>query len=104
MMFKKTMIEKILAGEKTMTCRRTKLYKPGTVTNLMCDKDYSKLTGKYIKITAVTRRKLKDFSDTEARKEGFNDMSEFRNYWGQNICYWTPEQVVWLHEFELIQR
>ena len=61
MMFKKDLIDKILTGTKTMTSRDKPLYKVGAVTNLMANKDYSKATGKYIKITAVYEKALGRF-------------------------------------------
>lgn len=53
MMFKKDLIDLIIAGKKTMTSRDEKLYEVGEVTNLMANIDYSKTTRKHIKITRV---------------------------------------------------
>ena len=58
MLFKKELIEKILEGKKTMTSRKKKLCEEGEVTNLMANKDFSKVTGKYIKITRSIGRFL----------------------------------------------
>lgn len=102
MMFKKDLIDLILAGKKTMTSRDKKLYEVGKVTNLMANKDYSKISGKYIKITRVYQKALGKFTDLEAQKEGFKNLEEFRRYWEKNIGVWNPKQKVWIHEFVLV--
>jgi hypothetical protein len=102
MMFKKDLIHKILTGSKTMTSRSKPLYKEGKVTNLMANKDYSKLTGKHIRITKVYQKELNKFIDEDSRKEGFNSLSEFKSYWENNIGPWAPNTIVWVHEFELV--
>jgi len=66
MLFKKDLIEKILKGKKTVTSRSKPLYRVGDVTNLMANKDYSKATGKYIKITAVYDKALGKFTDEDS--------------------------------------
>ena len=55
-MFKKDLIDLILAGKKTMTSRDKKLCEVGEITNLMANKDYSKISGKHIKITEVYQK------------------------------------------------
>ena len=102
MMFKKDLIDKTLNGTKTMTSRDKPLYKVGAVTNLMANKDYSKATGKYIKITAVYDKALGKFTDEDSRKEGFENIAEFKQYWEENIDVWNPDKIVWVHEYELV--
>jgi hypothetical protein len=105
MMFNKDPIDKILAGKKTMTSRDKKLYDVGETTNLMANRDYSKLSGKYIKFTKVYQKKLGDFTGVDANKEGFNSLNEFIDYWNRNLepkNSWNPNIVVWVHEFAVI--
>jgi len=104
MMFKKLLIEKILNGSKTITSRDKPLYRVGEVTNLMANKDYSKTTGKYIKITKVYEKSLSKFTDIDARKEGFRDLTDFMAYWNRNIGLWNPTKSVFVHEFELVDK
>jgi hypothetical protein len=107
MLFRKDLIDKILVGTKTMTSRGKRLCKVGDVTNLMANKDYSKVTGKYIKITSVYRKALGEFTDEDARKEGFKNIAEFKEYWKKNIdkgSRWSPGLVVWVHEFVLCRK
>jgi hypothetical protein len=104
MMFKKDLIDLILAGKKTMTSRDKKLYEVGEITNLMANKDYSKISRKCIKITKVYQKALGTFTDIEAQKEGFKDLADFIAYWKKNIGVWNSNKVVWIHEFELEQQ
>jgi hypothetical protein len=67
----------------------------------MASKDYSKVTGKYIKITRVYEKILGKFTDEDAMKEGFENLFEFKRYWEKNIVFWTPRTVVWVHEFDV---
>ena len=101
MFFKKDLIDLILVGKKTMTSRRKKFCEVGDFTNLMANKDYSKLTGKYLKITKVYRKFLGKFSVDDAHKEGFGGLGKFKSYWETNIGSWDPTQFLWIHEFEI---
>jgi hypothetical protein len=103
MMFKKVLIDLILQGKKTMTSRSKPLYKVGVTTNLMADRDYSKISGKYLKITKVYKKALNEFTDKDANKEGFKDLLEFKKYWKENIGEWTPNIEVWVHEFDVVK-
>ena len=93
---------KILEGKKTMTSRKKKLCAEGEVTNLMANKDYSKVTGKYIKIT-VYQKILGKFTDEDSKREGFENLNELKRYWEKNIGFWIPSTVVWVHEFEIVK-
>ncbi len=68
MMFNKILIDLILQGKKTMTSRDKPQYEVGEVTNLMANRDYSKTSGKYIKITKVYQKSLAEFSDIDAKQ------------------------------------
>jgi len=101
-MFKKELIDKILKGTKTMTSRSKPLYRKGEITNLMANKDYSKSTGKYIRITKVYQKALNEFDNEDSKKEGFENLDQFKMYWKENVGTWRPNDVVWVHEFELV--
>ena len=102
MMFKKYLIDLILTGKKTMTSRSKPLYKPGDITNLMANKDYSKISGKHIQITKVYQKTLANFTNLDAQKEGFQNLQSFRQYWVKNIGLWNPQIIVWVHQFEVV--
>ena len=87
-----------------MTSRRKKLYDVGDVTNLMANKDYSKVTGKYLRITKVYRKFLGEFTVEDSHKEGFGGLGEFKTYWEKNIGAWDPTQFLWIHEFKIVKR
>lgn len=70
----------------------------------MADKDYSKISGKYIKITKVYQKSLREFTEYDAEKEGFGNLQEFKAYWERDIGEWKPSIIVWIHEFELIKK
>jgi len=101
LLFKKDLIDLILAGKKTMTSRSTKLYEVGDLTNIMANKDYSKQTDKYLKITKVYRKFLGEFTVEDSHKEGFKSLGEFKKYWEKNIGSWDPTLFLWIHEFEI---
>jgi hypothetical protein len=102
MMFKKELIDKILAGKKSMTSRSKQLYNVGDITNLTADRDYSKSSGKYIKISKLYKKTLSKFTNSDANKEGFETLTEFKLYWKKNIGEWTPSTTVVVHEFEVV--
>ena len=101
MLFKKELIDLILAGKKTMTSSYMKVCEVGDVINLMAKKDYSKLTGKYLRITKVYRKFLGEFTVDDSHREGFGGLGEFKAYWIKNIGSWYPNQFLWIHEFEI---
>jgi len=62
----------------------------------MANKDYSKISGKHIKITEVYQKALGTFTDLEAQKEGFKNLTDFIAYWKKNIGVWNSNIVVWI--------
>jgi len=84
-------IENILQGKKTMTSRSKQLHEVGDTTNLMADRDYSKSSGKYIKMTKVYRKAISEFTDIDAKQRGFREFKE-----------WKPIAEVWVHGFEVV--
>ena len=104
MMLKKYLIDLILEGRKSITSRAKQLYKPGDITNLMANRDYSKITGKYLKITKVYQKSLGDFTYSDAQKEGFDNLQSFKDSWTKNIGVWSNDIVVWVHEFEVFEK
>jgi hypothetical protein len=101
-MFTKFLIDLILAGKKTMTSRDKPLCRVGEDTNLMANWNYSKITGKRIMITNVYKKALSQYTDTDAAKEGFKNLMMFKQYWKKYIGEWVPNNVVWVHEFKLV--
>jgi len=70
----------------------------------MANRDYSKRTGKYIKITNVYPLKLRDINDSIAQKDGFNNAKELKEFWVKKLSSWNPSPVVYVHEFDAIEK
>ena len=108
MIFKPEMIEKILAGDKTVTRRPI-------VGNADCrykdGRDYALQPGRGKK--AVGRIRILDIRATElghqltileSAKEGFGSFRDFRDDWEDLYgVSWHPLQRVWRIEFELVR-
>ena len=52
------------------------------------------------RITKVQRGKLGEVDEAEARKEGFDSLQSFKDYFGKR---WNPKKSVWVIRFEVIQ-
>ena len=104
MLFKRTLLEKIIAGEKTVTRRPTER-KPGRRRYEVGEKvgvrnGYYKPRD-FIIITKRFRQKIGDMTDEDARKEGLKDLAEFKEIWKKCYGKWTPSKVVYVYEFKL---
>ena len=105
MMFDKYCIEKILAGEKTVTRRiphGRRPAVPGKIHKLKIDrtpKTYGLILIKDCYLDLVI-----EIDDEEAKKEGFNNRKEFIDYFMDinNIDILNDYDLVWRIEFELI--
>jgi hypothetical protein len=101
LVFNKRFIEPILSGKVTVTRRAWKrqLVKEGSVQSFMW---------KYIKdgvfckaqIVKVERGKLGEVNELDARKEGFDSLQAFKDYFGKK---WNPKLKVWVIRFEVIR-
>ena len=106
-MFDSFCIEKILAGEKTVTRRLLKVGGrrpaiPGTIHRLKVDRT-PKVYG-YILINSCTPEILGDIDDEEAKKEGFNNVQEYVEYFMDvnNLDIVTCHEPVWRVRFTLL--
>lgn len=127
MIFKPEMVEKILAGEKTVTRRPVKTRFRSTALKrharfheyLDCryevGKAYAVCPGRgrkgvaRIRILSVERGPLKPERCTisalvdEGRREGFRDWFGFCDYWRDLYDDFNPDQIVDRIEFELVR-
>lgn len=119
MIFKPEMVEKILAGEKSVTRRPVK---PGNSLHgpdcrpckYKVGKDYAVQPGRgqkavaRIRVVAVQRTALEPSNYTlsllvrEGRREGFADWQAFRDYWRALYRSFDATQLVDRIEFELL--
>lgn len=105
MMFDKYCVDKILAGEKTVTRRMPRgkqPARPGKIHKLKIDR--TKNTYGLILITDCYLDTIGDIDDKEAKKEGFNTRKEYIDYFMDvnNIDILSDYDLVWKVEFELI--
>jgi uncharacterized protein YhfF len=108
MSFTADLIPKILEGKKTMTTRKEKSYDKGDIVPFVArEVGYdSRREGRYLLITGVYEKRLGDYTDEDAKKEGFNDLNEFKQYWKEKLekYYesWDDDNVFWVYKFELL--
>jgi hypothetical protein len=111
--FRPEMVDKILAGEKTVTRRPVKLlgYQPNPA-QMPCryevGKDYAVQPGRGLKAVArirvsdVRREQLFAIDTADARREGFDGGPEFAAYWRKLYGSFIPTQLVDRIEFQLL--
>lgn len=125
MIFKPEMVEKILAGEKTVTRRPAKTQMGHLATTdtrpearAACryevGKDYAVQPGRgkkaaaRIRVVRVHREPLGPVSKTlyasEVHREGFSTWWDFSEYWEGLYGAWVPDQLVDRIEFELVRQ
>ena len=110
MIFKPELIEKILAGEKTVTRRPVKYdpageplpcrYEPGRDYALQPGRG-KKAVGR-IRVLDVRREPLAEVDTADARREGFYGGPEFAAYWSKLYGSYDPTELVDRIEFELL--
>jgi hypothetical protein len=102
MFFKAELLAKVLSGQKIQTRRSgSRQYRVGSIQSIRSG--YTKPAG-YIKITKKYRQPLCCISLKEAKKEGFNNIDEFRDAWRQINGSYDPDQVVTVYEFTLFPK
>lgn len=105
MIFKPVLIEKILAGEKTVTRRPVKgpcSYNVGQ--EYAIQPGMGRVTVGRIKVLSVSEIHLAEIDDDDATSEGFESAGDFAAYWSQLYDgVFDPDMKVWRIEFELVQ-
>lgn len=121
MIFRPELVEKVLAGEKTVTRRpvKTTVNGIGRATSQMplnllapcryeAGKDYALQPGRgkkavgRIRVLDVRREPLAEVDTADARREGFYGGPEFAAYWSRLYGSYDPTQLVDRIEFELL--
>ena len=103
-MFKKTLLEKVLSGEKTQTRRDIKrkpgvqVFSVGQVVGIRAG--YTKYIGA-IRIVGRRQENIGDISEEDAKREGCGSVEEFKIVWIKLFGNWDPDQVVWVYDFVL---
>lgn len=104
MLFNEKMKEKVLAGKKTQTRRRSKRQpaEVGKTYKIMQGMRKNSYAGD-IEVTRVWRQALGDMSIEDVKAEGFDSRKEFIDYCSELFGYWDSMQVVWVIEFKLVK-
>jgi hypothetical protein len=98
-LFKRELLEKVLAGQKTQTRRIHKVtLKPGRTYAARCTR-FQKAQARIL-ITACRQEKLGAITLEDARKEGFTNPEEFKQAWTEIHGAWNPDQIVTVYDFE----
>lgn len=107
MIFKPEMVQRILAGSKTMTRRKLK---PGeTECRYREGRPYAVQAGRgkkattRIVVTEVRAERLGDISDADAQREGFRGRHQFNDYWRKLHGSLEPDEQVWVISFHLLR-
>lgn len=90
--FSRVHAESIVKGDKTQTSRKNKdpRLKPGVNVRAQVT-HYADL-----KITDVYRKKLRDFDEEDAKREGGYTLEEFKEVWRRLHGEWNPNEFVYV--------
>jgi len=104
MLFKKEHKQMILNGTKTATRRNWKkpMVKVGGVYKCklkMLDKKYFAK----IKVTKLYKQTMVDMSFEDLKKEGYDNLSEFKEIWIKINGFWNTDAIVDVVEFEVLK-
>ena len=97
--FSRDHADAILNREKTQTSRKSKdpYIKPGAIVRgaitYFAD----------LRVTGVRRKRLGDFDENDAQREGGYTLEEFKEVWKQLHGEWKPQETVYVIEFELVR-
>lgn len=88
-------IQLVLEGKKTTTRRNGRHAEPG---------DVFELAGKKFEVTNVYEQSLGEMTDSDAQKEGFENMEGYKSYIlsMHKGMPWVPQMKVWVHEFKSV--
>jgi len=94
--FSKVHAEAIVKGDKTQTSRKNKdpRLKPGVNVRAQVT-HYADL-----EITDVSRKRLGDFDEEDARREGGYTLEEFKEVWRKLHGEWNPNEYVYVIQFK----
>ncbi len=98
--FSREHAEAIVKGTKTQTARKSKdpRLQIGAVVRAQVT-HYSDL-----EITNVSRKKLGDFTDEDAEREGGYTLEEFKRVWENLHGKWNPNESVYVIQFKFVRQ
>jgi len=98
--FSKTHADAILKKIKAQTSRKTKdpRLQPGVIIRAQVTHFAD------LEIDAVYRKKLGDFDDEDAKREGGYTLEEFKRVWTELHGEWDPNESVYVIKFRLVRQ
>ena len=98
--FSKVHADAIVQGAKTQTSRKTKepRLQPGTIVRAQVTHFAD------LQIASVYRKKLGDFDDEDAMREGGYTLDEFKEAWKELHGEWNPNESVYVIQFKLVKQ
>lgn len=107
MLFQPEHIKQIRSGEKTATRRdwKRRAAKPGNIYIASSEMFTSHEDADcYIRVSDVYEEPLGEMDEEDATKEGGYSLPEFRDVWREIHGKWTPEETIYVVEFEYAGR
>lgn len=97
--FSRAHADAILNGKKTQTSRKSKdpHIKPGAMVRAAITHFAN------LRVVDVRRKRLGDFDENDAQREGGYTLEEFKEVWKELHGEWDPQETVYLIEFELVE-
>jgi len=97
--FSRVHAEEIAKGRKTQTSRKSKdpRLQKGAIVRAQVT-HYAD-----IKIVDISRKKLRDFTEEDAKREGGYSLEEFKQVWKNLHGQWNPEEYVYVIQFEFLK-
>ena len=98
--FSRIHADAILKGIKSQTSRKTKdpRIQPGMVARAQVTHFAD------LEIADIYRKKLKEFDDEDAMREGGYTLDEFKEVWKKLHGEWNPEESVYVIKFKLLEQ
>jgi uncharacterized protein YqfB (UPF0267 family) len=97
--FSNTHAEQIVKRLKTQTSRKSK--DPRLQTGVVVRAQVTHFAD--LKITNILRKKLNDFTEEDAKREGGYTLEEFKQVWKNLHGGWNPEEYVYVIQFDFIK-
>jgi len=100
--FKRPLLSLILQGRKTQTRRIPNKYQlqEGRIYPII--DNWTEGPKAYIRITRKFYQKLGEISLEDVRKEGFQNLEDFKATWKSIYGAWQPDLTVIAYEFEVV--
>lgn len=104
--FSKPHAEAILRGVKTQTSRKRKdpRLQKGSIVSARVARARAQVSHfADLEVVDVSRKRLGDFDEDDARREGGYTLEQFREVWRQLHGSWDPDEVVHVIQFRLLR-